>query len=76
MVLSVMEGLFVKFSMGMFCFKRPFEGATKFHLMHSLYMVIILFNMHLYIAKSAFSTYSFKKLVSCLSVFCFLSMLF
>ena len=49
------------------------EG-TKLHFMHSSCMVIIFFNTDL--RKSAFTIYSFKKLVFRLFVFCFLSILF
>ena len=44
------------------------KGATKFYFMHYSCMVIILLITDLY--KSTFSTYSFKKLVFCFSVFC------
>ena len=42
------------------------EEATKLYFMHPSCIVIILFNTDL--QKSAFSIYSFKKLVSCLSM--------
>ena len=45
------------------------KGATKFYFTHHLCGVIILFNTDL--NKSAFSTYSFGKLVFCLFVFLF-----
>ena len=44
------------------------KGARKFYFMHYSCMVIILLITDLY--KSTFSTYSFKKLVFCFSVFC------
>ena len=38
---------------------QSLKGASEFYFMHSLCVVIILFNTDSY--KSAFSTYSFKK---------------
>ena len=45
-----------------------FKGAPKIDFMHYQGVVIILFNADLY--KSSFSTYSIKKQVFNLSVFC------
>ena len=47
-------------------FKFSIKGAAKSYLPHYSWVVIILSNTGLY--KSVFSTYSFGKLVFCLSV--------
>ena len=45
-------------------------GATELYFMHYSRVVITLFNIDQY--KSAFSAYSFKKLVFVFTVLCFL----
>ena len=45
---------------------QSLKEASEFYFVHSLCVVIILFNTDSY--KSAFSTYSFKKVVFRLSV--------
>ena len=58
----------------MFIFWWPvIKAAQKVYFMHYSCRVIIWFDTGLY--KSATSTYSFGKLVFCLSVLCFLSVL-
>ena len=41
--------------------KIKFKGATKLYFMHYFWVIIIFFITDLY--KSAFSTYSFKKII-------------